>query len=203
MSASNTTVFCPVLCPKRAINGSLLFTHSGGTCSTRQSRPLPSPATPFFAVIFLPSTIQSHAHHHGIASACSPHCWHCRALAECAQRAAAAQSITGKLIGRRGFDHQLHGTAPISSSNAALMAQHPSLCMCMEPSSDARSPVPWAPSPAPLQHGAPQRVSAHRGTNHASVSRSKDAARDMLVIAGADDHACRRSSSRIKLPNNR
>ena len=56
-----------------------------GTCNVSQSRLLPSPATPFFAVVLLPSTIPSHAHHHGLASACSPRRWHCSAPAWCAQ----------------------------------------------------------------------------------------------------------------------
>ena len=45
----------------------------------------PHQPRPLFAVVFLPSTIPSHAHHHGIASACSPHRWHCSAPAWCAQ----------------------------------------------------------------------------------------------------------------------
>ena len=100
-------------------------------------------------------------------------------------RPAAAQSITGTLVGARGSDHQRpcpwrspHQLVQCSSDGPARPTPHMldnqaqcSLSCSMGTISSS------APSPPPAQ-----RVGAHLGTNHASVSRSKKAARDMLEL---------------------
>ena len=146
----------------------------------------PHQPRPLFAVVFLPSTIPSHAHHHGLACACSSHCWHCSAPAWCAQPLHSPSPA--RLLEQGGPTIIAHGhdAQPPSARPMQLMAHFPYTACASAPSSDARSPVQWAPSPAPFPSSA--SMVHHSGSVHTSapimprVGRSKDAARDMVGL---------------------
>ena len=150
-----------IACEARAL---LLFKHSGWHL---QGRTISDPALNSHALICCgPPSVHYH-------TSCSPS-WPCLRLLssllalQCLGHCTLHHRHARWSKGVRPSTPMTMARSPISSSNAALMAQLAPLCMCSITRLGARSPVPWAPSPAPLLSPPPSTVH-HRGSVHTSA----------------------------------